>query len=205
MVRALILLVMSIASAQVSAAQQGFQSPQPGTMITWKYEFGDQTYIRLNEVVISGEDFIIYDPDIQRSSGEAADYIVEFSGVHSQSCDQPLPGDEDRAALSAIWPLIPGASASVRTGVKSVYSVAEPVKVELISNIEGAGDALSVQTAYGEAEMTLAVSPVLGMPVQVVWASGDKGQVLEVIEPQGGLSPTDMAGQDLGYCSELLE
>lgn len=205
MVRALILLFASFAFAQVSAAQQSYLPPQPGTMITWKFEIGDESYVRLSEVIASGDDFVIYDPDIQQSTGLPIDYIVEFSGLHTQSCDQLLPLEDDRSALAAVWPLRSGASASVHSGVSSFYKVGEATIVDVISNIEGARQAWVVRSEFGNADMQIAVSPALGMQVRLGWPSGDSGQVLEVVEPQGSLSPAEDISGRLGYCAELLQ
>ena len=205
MVRASVLLTALAAFAQAGAAQQAYQPPQPGTMITWKFEIGDTSRVRLSEVIASGDDFVVFDPDIQQSSGTPADFIVEFSALHSQACDQPLLSAEDRSALASVWPLTSGASASVRTGVSSTYKVGEETRVDIISDIAGAREAWKVESRYGQAAMQLAVSPSLGMQVRLDWPSGDSGHVLEVVEAQGAISPPQPSARSLGYCAELLQ
>ncbi|MEQ8556963.1 MAG: hypothetical protein RIB03_01500 [Henriciella sp.] len=194
-----------IASAPVSAAQSQYMPPQPGTMITWKYQFDDHSYIRLSEVIASGDDFVVYDPDISDTSGSSSEYLVDFSGLHTQRCDEPLPAEDDRASLIAIWPLIQGATASVRSGSSGTYKVGGKTQVDVISSVEGARDAWIVASEIGAAEMDIAVSPALGMPVQITWKSGGSGEVLEIVEPQGSAEPVDVSGKNLGYCAQLLQ
>lgn len=203
--RALILLTACLAVAQVSAAEAVYIPPQPGTMVTWKHQFGDDSYVRLSEVVASGEDFAIYNPDISQPAGKPADFLVEFSGLHSQRCDEAIPTETERAALAQVWPLVTGATATVRSGVRSAYTVNDLREVPVISSFDDAQKAWGVDAAYGDVEMKLSVSPVLGMPIRIDWESGDHAQVLEVIEPQGSVQASDADGLDLGHCGELLK
>ncbi|WP_084398850.1 hypothetical protein [Henriciella aquimarina] len=204
MVRGLILMLAIVSAAPVSLADTVFRPPAPGTLVTWSYTFDNDKFIRVSEVVASGEDFVIYDPNIRISTGNASEYLVEFSGIHVQTCDEPLPADDDRAALKAMWPFVRGASATVKTGHASVYKVGEQQSFDLISTTPEAGDVWAVEGRYGSIALDLKVSPALGMPVEVAWRSGGSGHVLEVAEPQGDAGgERDMIG-NLGECEKLL-
>lgn len=205
MMRAVIPALVAVMAVPLGTAETAYMPPAPGTIVTWKYQLEDQTFLQLSEVVASGGDFVVYDPNLGEAASRPVDFQVEFSGLHTQTCDQPLPAEDDRKALASIWPLIRGASASVRSGVDSRYQVDEASEIALLSDVEGAGEVWTVSARMGEAEMQIAVSPALGMPVRLGWPSGEFGQVIEVVEPQGSAAPERDDSLDLGFCEELLQ
>ena len=175
-------------------------------MLSWTYKFGDSQFTRLSEVVATGEDFVIYDPDLRYTTGTPGNYVVEFSGVHAQSCDEPLPSDVDRAVLKAMWPLDEGVTGSVEDVAKpSNYQVKSVEEVSLISSRPGPHLARRVEGRSGDISMEILVDEKLGVPVAISWSDGGNGRVLEVLEPQGSAAPAAEVEGDLGYCAALFE
>ena len=175
-------------------------------MLSWSYKFGDSQFTKLSVVVATGEDFVIYDPDLRYSTGTPGNYVVEFSGMHAQSCGDPLPSEVDRAALKAMWPLAEGVSGSVEDVAKPFrYEVKSVEEVNLISSVPGPHKARRVEGRSGEISMEMLVYDQFGIPVEISWSDGGIGRVLEIIEPQGSAAPVAEDLGDLGYCAELLE
>ncbi|MGB3627407.1 MAG: hypothetical protein WA989_16360 [Henriciella sp.] len=193
-----------LAIAQVSFAQSAYDTMEPGTLISWSFEFEETSFTRLSEVVASGPDFVIYQPDLKYKPTSAESYVVEFSGVHAQSCNEPLPDDADRQALQSLWPLTSGASASVRSGaVPARYRVQAADHADFIGSRGWPGEATWVEGQIGDAELKLLVSQDYGMHIGVEWVAGGSGRVLEVIEPENPV--TDDEARTLGNCSVLLK
>lgn len=202
----LAILAALLAPALAGTAQQPFAPPAPGTLVTWSFDFDGDKSTRLSEVIASGDDFVIYDPDLRYTTGNPGEYVVEFSGVHAQSCDQALPSESDRRSLRALWPLRAGLAASVSTGEQpAFYFVEGPETVGLLSSTPDAHHAWRIDVRSGEADMTLAVSPAAGMPVRISWAAGGRGEVLEISEPQGSAAWEAIPEGQLGRCAELLQ
>ncbi|MEQ9315054.1 MAG: hypothetical protein RLN72_04325 [Henriciella sp.] len=194
-----------MAAATVSFAQPDYKPLKPGTLISWSFEFDETSFSRLSEIVASGPDFVIYQPDLKYKPNSAASYMVEFSGVHAQTCSEPLPDQDDRRALQSLWPLMPGATASVRTGaVPARYQVRTADQAELIAGGRLPGEAMWVDGQVGDAELKLLVSKDLGLPIAIEWDAGGSGHVLDVIEPN---MPPDTQAEPptLGYCAGLLD
>lgn len=203
--RGLIILLACIGLGQVSFAQSFYEPPPPGTLLSWSYQFDGDGFSRLSEIVATGDDFVIYDPDLQFTQGSTSRYVVEFSGVHAQSCDEPMLGIDDRRALRAMWPLIRGASATVRSGgVETRYEVGDKVPVYIVSQDSEAMTATRVEGRFGDADMEVLVSDRFSVPVALSWAAGGGGRVLEVVEPQGSAGAPEIEGS-LGRCAELLQ
>ena len=203
--RGLIILLACVGLGQVSFAQSFYEPPPPGTLLSWSYQFDGDGFSRLSEIVATGDDFVIYDPDLQFTQGSTSRYVVEFSGVHAQSCDEPMLSVDDRRALRSMWPLIPGASATVRTGgVETRYGVMDKVPVNLVTQDAEAMTATRVKGWFGDADMEVLVSDRFSVPVALSWAAGGGGRVLEVVEPQGSAGEPEIEGT-LGRCAELLQ
>lgn len=190
--------------AGLSFAQSASELPKPGTLISWRFEFDGAPSTRLSEIIASGPDFVIYQPDLKYEPTSAASYIVEFSGIHAQSCGEPLPDAADRQALRSMWPLQPGASATVRKGAApSKYSVGTSQRFDFISGTSLESAVMRVDGQVGGAEFELFVSPDFGMPIGIDWAAGGKGRVLEIIEPKTAF-PAAPQQKNLGNCASLL-
>jgi hypothetical protein len=192
-------------SAQAVSAQSAYHPPPPGTLLTWSYNFDGDSFTRLSEIVAIGEDFVIYQTDIRYTARNSSQFVVEFSGVHAQTCNQPLPADEDRLALSSLWPLVPGASVSVKGGASpSQYLVQERASVTFPAFAQFESEAMRIQGQVGEAEVQLIVSDEHSIPISMVWSEGNVGRVIEMIEPNG--QPGEAVDlSSLGYCAGLLQ
>ncbi len=206
MKRALTTLSAMPCIALVSAAQTAYTPPAPGTMITWSYKFDDAVITKLSQVVATGEDFVIYDADLRYDTGQAGDYLVEFSGLHAQACDRPLLSARDRAGLAALWPLKEGAATSVSGEAAAMYVVGRTDAVHFISNQSASNEVRQIYGTVGDGDnsLNISVSTAYGIPVQITWNAGGYGQVLEIVEPQGSADIDDFDPDALGYCAELV-
>ncbi|MEM5518240.1 hypothetical protein WNY37_14870 [Henriciella sp. AS95] len=192
-------------TATVSFAQSAYNPPSAGTLITWSYQFENESFTRLSEIVASGDDFVIYQPDIRYAADTPEQYVVEFAGVHAQTCADPLPDEDDRSALMAIWPLLSGSSASVRTGpTPSRYMVQAKENVDFLVSRPGQQSVFRVRGKLGSADLQFLVSEDYSIPIGMDWPGGENGRVIDLVEPEGGAG-TDMELNNLGYCSELVK
>ena len=202
--RALTICLVLAGLGPVSVAQTSYAPPPPGTLLSWRYQFDGDGYTRLSEIVATGEDFVIYDPDISYTKGASSKYVVEYSGIHAQSCNEPLLDESDRQALKSMWPLVNGASATVKSGAMDThYAVTGIESVELIAPTTGSTTAARVRGRFGEAGMEVLVSQQYGIPVELSWSAGGNGRVLEIVEPQGSAPDLEQLG-NLGRCASLL-
>lgn len=195
-------LLTALLSTGAATAQGTYSPPPVGAQITWSVptETGSQT--RVSEVVASGPDFAIYLYDLKDSENPWS-YFVEFSGLHMSACSARMPTGEERAQLSALWPLQPGAEAKVTSaGPEIVYKIKEQ-KPYAVSQMDGDESSQLVTKIIGDLETEVTVSLGWKMPVREEWADGRADSVIDVFAPAAPRAPED--GRKLGNCRALLQ
>jgi len=189
-------------SAEFAMADSDYEPPRVGTQITWRMptEIGSET--RLMEVVANGPDFAIYLFDLRMSPEEPWSYFVEFSGVHSSSCNAEMLSSEERARLNALWPLQPGSETVVEDELEFKYKIDEATRYA-VSQQYGNEAAQIMTKTIGDLRTKVTLSQEWNIPVREEWDDGRVESVIDVFIPPR--PEQTLIGPQLGNCKALLE
>lgn len=210
MVRAAIATIfLGIAAPAFPAAAQDIPDVEAGISLFWTSNYeGSESSFR-ERVVAAGDDWAIYqtllDDELSDVAGAEVFYVL-FSGIDYRDCSgDPMPGDAERAALAALFPLQEGAVIE-----ETSYPGNPVIRVGGAQDFFLMGETVSAHEVvmdYAEndednEDETLIVLSDRPYTVAVDW--GDRGMDRVMLIAQSDETP-DVPAQDLlGTCAALL-
>lgn len=175
----------------------------PGSKLFWTsaYDGGSD---RFHETLIAqGDDFEIFRNEGEWAEGGVSDHFAVFSGIYYVGCDTDMPSDDERQAISGLWPLEEGASLDLTTGDGATLEIGPARDFFLMGKTWPSHTVTGKYLGDEPSEEQLIVLDDLPLTVSVVWDEGGRDAVTLVTKPPAVASieiDTDL----IGNCAGLL-